>query len=191
MRAACFLPDGQAETPRFIVAQIGARRGYAVPAVLEQAGLLEGLYTDICGDISWGRQIARARFVPGLRSRVLRLAGRRLPAAIRSRTRTFARPVCQHAWRAVRAQYDAAAAFQLVGDGGELAGEGGQGEVPLGEVAPVDAASFHLGERGVDLGDGGVPDRPYPVAFRQQRSALPGGRAADRSKAVVVVTPAL
>ena len=36
---------------RLIVAQIGARHGYAVPEVLEQAELLERFYTDICADI--------------------------------------------------------------------------------------------------------------------------------------------
>jgi glycosyltransferase involved in cell wall biosynthesis len=97
---------------RFIVAQIGARRGYAVPAVLDRAGLLERLYTDICGDIGWGRQIARARSVPGLRSGLSRLAGRRLPVAIRGRTRTFVWPTCHHAWRAIQTQRDPAAAFR-------------------------------------------------------------------------------
>ena len=82
---------------RFIVAQIGARHGYAVPAVLEQAGLLERFYTDLSGDIGWGRQIARARCVPGLRSSLSRLAGRRLPGGIRDRTRTFAWPAWDHA----------------------------------------------------------------------------------------------
>jgi glycosyltransferase involved in cell wall biosynthesis len=96
----------------FVVVQIGARHGYAVPAVLEQAGLLERLYTDICGDIGWGRQIARARFVPGLRPRLSRLAGRHLPGAIRGRTRTFGWPACQHALRAGRTRSDAAAAFR-------------------------------------------------------------------------------
>jgi hypothetical protein len=56
--------------PRFIVAQIGARHGYAVPALLEQAGKLERFYTDLCGDVGWGRQMTRARCVPGLRSRL-------------------------------------------------------------------------------------------------------------------------
>ena len=56
--------------PRFIVAQIGARHGYAVPEVLDRAGLLERFYTDLCGDVGWGRQLARARSVPGLRSRL-------------------------------------------------------------------------------------------------------------------------
>ncbi|MCC2665359.1 MAG: hypothetical protein K0S35_3281, partial [Geminicoccaceae bacterium] len=96
---------------RFIVAQIGARRGYAVPAILDQAGLLERFYTDICGDVGWGRRIARARCVPGLRSPLSRLAGRRLPGAIRGRTRTFVGPTCHHVWRG-RAHSDAAAAFR-------------------------------------------------------------------------------
>ena len=45
---------------RFIVAQIGARHGYAVPEVLDRAGMLERFYTDMCGDIGWGRRLARA-----------------------------------------------------------------------------------------------------------------------------------
>lgn len=35
-----------AEIPRVVVAQIGARRNYAVPVALEQAGLLQKFYTD-------------------------------------------------------------------------------------------------------------------------------------------------
>ena len=97
---------------RFIVAQIGARHGYAVPEVLDRAGLLERFYTDICADVGWGRQIARARYVPGLRSSLSRLAGRRLPFAIRGRTRTFGWPVCHHALRAGRRHSDAAVAFR-------------------------------------------------------------------------------
>jgi hypothetical protein len=94
---------------RFIVAQTGARHGYAVPAILEQAGLLERFYTDLCGDIGWGRQIARARCVPGLRSSLSRLAARRLPRAIRDRTHTFGWPACRHALRSARTRSDAAA----------------------------------------------------------------------------------
>ena len=97
---------------RVIVAQIGARRSYAVPALLDRAGLLERFYTDLCGDLGWGRQIARARFVPGVRSPLSRLAGRRLPDALRGRTRTFGWPACRHAWRAGRSRGDPAAAFR-------------------------------------------------------------------------------
>jgi glycosyltransferase involved in cell wall biosynthesis len=91
---------GAMADPRFIVAQIGARRGYAVPAILAQAGLLERFYTDLCADVGWGRQLARARCLPGLPSELSRLAGRRLPDAARGKTRTFGWPACQHAWRA-------------------------------------------------------------------------------------------
>ena len=80
--------------------------------ILEQAGLLERFYTDLCGDLGWGRQIARARFVPGLRPSLSRLAGRRLPDATRRLTRTFDWPACRHALRAARTHADAAAAFR-------------------------------------------------------------------------------
>ncbi len=45
-----------------LVTQIGARRHYAVPAALERAGLLAGLYTDVCMAAPWLRMMAR--FVP-------------------------------------------------------------------------------------------------------------------------------
>ncbi|HSA79564.1 MAG TPA: hypothetical protein VLE23_01995, partial [Geminicoccaceae bacterium] len=140
--------------PRFIVAQIGSRRGYAVPAILDQAGLLERFYTDLCGDIGWGRQLARARFVPGLRSPLARLAGRRLPGAIRGRTRTFAWPACHHAWRTGRAQSDAAAAFRehlRFGDAlGRAMARAGYGAAThvysmLGECAPFLAEAQRRG----------------------------------------------
>jgi glycosyltransferase involved in cell wall biosynthesis len=72
--------------PRYIVAQVGARRGYAVPAMLASAGMLETFYTDICGNVGLGRLLAAGRpFSPEL----ARLAGRRVPPAISRRTRTF------------------------------------------------------------------------------------------------------
>jgi len=47
---------------KFIVAQVGARRGYAVPTILEKAGMLERFYTDITGDIwSWQRLFCSRR----------------------------------------------------------------------------------------------------------------------------------
>jgi glycosyltransferase involved in cell wall biosynthesis len=35
---------------RWVVSQIGARRHYAIPAILERAGLLERFYTDLCAE---------------------------------------------------------------------------------------------------------------------------------------------
>lgn len=42
-----------------LVAQIGARRHYAVPAALERAGLLTGLYTDVCMAAPWLRMLGK------------------------------------------------------------------------------------------------------------------------------------
>jgi glycosyltransferase involved in cell wall biosynthesis len=74
---------------KFIVAQIGARRGYAVPAILENAGMLERLYTDITGDIGLGRFFSSTAFLPFIGKSARRLAGRRLPENIRAKTTTF------------------------------------------------------------------------------------------------------
>src|ERR1041384_4984047 len=48
--------------PRIAVAQLGARRHYAIPAMLYRAGLLSGFYTDMCADVGWGR--ALGCFIP-------------------------------------------------------------------------------------------------------------------------------
>lgn len=40
---------------RFITVQVGARRNYAVPSILEDAGMLEALYTDMCADAGLGK----------------------------------------------------------------------------------------------------------------------------------------
>lgn len=71
---------------KYIVAQVGARRGYAVPAILESAGMLARFYTDICGNAGMGRILASARFAsPELR----RLERRQVPSTVLPVTRTF------------------------------------------------------------------------------------------------------
>ena len=77
---------------RFVVAQIGARHGYAVPAILEKAGMLERFYTDITADIGFGRWLVKCGPLMGFRRAAARLAARRVPDCIRPRTTTFARP---------------------------------------------------------------------------------------------------
>jgi glycosyltransferase involved in cell wall biosynthesis len=84
---------------KFIVAQIGARRGYAVPAILEEAGMLERFYTDLTGDIGLGAVLAWAAILPFLRKPARRLTGRRLPPAIRNKTTTFGAVTLMHALR--------------------------------------------------------------------------------------------
>lgn len=46
-------------TRRFAVAQLGARMHYAVPRILEEHGMLERLYTDLCAAKGWPRALAR------------------------------------------------------------------------------------------------------------------------------------
>jgi hypothetical protein len=74
---------------KFIVAQVGARRGYAVPAILEKAGMLERFYTDITGDIGLGAVVSAAAVLPFVGKPTRRLATRRLPVNIRAKTTTF------------------------------------------------------------------------------------------------------
>jgi glycosyltransferase involved in cell wall biosynthesis len=77
---------------RFVVAQIGARHGYAVPAILEKAGMLERFYTDMTADVGFGRWLMKCGPLMGFRRAAARLAARRVPASILPRTSTFARP---------------------------------------------------------------------------------------------------
>lgn len=98
---------------KFIVAQTGARRGYAVPAILERAGMLERFYTDICAGVGLGRALSWTRLLPFLGSQAGRLAGRKLPGQIRGKTRTFARPNLRWWWRAAWAVNDPTTRFRL------------------------------------------------------------------------------
>ena len=84
---------------KFLVAQIGARRGYAIPALLERAGMLDRFYTDITGDIGVGKWLAHGGSIVGGNGAVSRLHGRRLPKEIRQRTATFATASLRHLFR--------------------------------------------------------------------------------------------
>jgi glycosyltransferase involved in cell wall biosynthesis len=60
---------------KFVVAQLGARMHYAVPRILNKAGMLERLYTDVCASNGWPqvfRYLPQSLLSPALR----RLAGR-------------------------------------------------------------------------------------------------------------------
>jgi glycosyltransferase involved in cell wall biosynthesis len=81
---------------KFVVAHTGARRGYAVPAIIEQAGLLECFFTDFCADKGLGRLVSSLsglrKFSPG----IAKIAARRLPKNIVAKTRTFDWPNFKH-----------------------------------------------------------------------------------------------
>lgn len=96
---------------KFVVAHNGARRGYAVPSILESAGLLEAFYTDICGDVGFGKLVrAISKFTPP-RSRLRRLAGRRLPANLLAKTQMFVHPTLAD-YFAQRRRRDAVEAYR-------------------------------------------------------------------------------
>ena len=64
----------------FVVAQLGARMHYAVPRILQHAGLLERLYTDICALKGWPRFV---RYIPrAIRPARLQRLASRLPHGI-------------------------------------------------------------------------------------------------------------
>jgi glycosyltransferase involved in cell wall biosynthesis len=97
---------------KFVLAQIGARRGYAVPAILEKAGMLERFYTDMSGDIGLGRFFATTALLPAVGKPARRLAGRRLPENIRAKTTTFSGISVIHALRRMFVRHDPVAGFR-------------------------------------------------------------------------------
>jgi glycosyltransferase involved in cell wall biosynthesis len=74
---------------RFIAIQTGARRGYAVPTILQEAGMLERFYTDLCGNVGLGRGLLRGKHLPVIGSRLARLGARQVPEEIIAKTHTF------------------------------------------------------------------------------------------------------
>src|SRR5436309_14865819 len=95
---------------KFIVAQVGARRGYAVPAILQKAGMLERFYTDIAGDIGLRAVFPAAGALRIVGNSARRLLGRRLPFDIRAKTTTFPGITLPHVFRRVIIPRDPAAA---------------------------------------------------------------------------------
>ena len=81
---------------RFIAIQVGARRNYAVPSILEKANMLEALYTDMCADAGIGLAI-RQTLPQSLRPKAInRLLDRQLPEALTSKVHTFDLPACRY-----------------------------------------------------------------------------------------------
>jgi glycosyltransferase involved in cell wall biosynthesis len=74
---------------RFIVTQTGARRGYAVPLLLEKAGVLERFYTDLAGNVGLGKWFVKFGPLLGYRKLAAKLRARRVPDSIKDRTVTF------------------------------------------------------------------------------------------------------
>lgn len=100
---------------QYIAVQFGARRAYAVPAILEQAGLLDAFYTDLCGNVGAGRVLAS---LPAAlqKGAVKRLARREVPENIKSKTITFPLPTFSHFLRQVSGKYQSAVGDDVLWD---------------------------------------------------------------------------
>ena len=74
---------------KFIAVQLGARRAYAVPSILEKAGMLETFYTDLCGNV--GVLGSLLNYLPQslIKGQLKNLYGRQLPDNIIHKTVTF------------------------------------------------------------------------------------------------------
>jgi glycosyltransferase involved in cell wall biosynthesis len=72
-----------------LVLQNGARHHYAIPAVLERAGLLAAFYTDVAGNIGLGKVLSMGRFLPLLGPPLARLAARQVTGDVTKKTVAF------------------------------------------------------------------------------------------------------
>jgi len=97
---------------KFIVAQIGARRSYAVPTILENAEMLERFYTDVTGNVGSGGFSSVAAAFPFIGKPARRLNSRRLPKNIRGKTTTFLALSLVHAFRRTMIKRNPGAMFR-------------------------------------------------------------------------------
>lgn len=97
---------------RFIVAHTGARRGYAVPLILQRAGLLERFYTDVCANVGLGKLVCATGRPIGNPQAIQRLRSRHLPPELVSKTRTFWQPNISYFLRMLTAGANAAQLYR-------------------------------------------------------------------------------
>jgi glycosyltransferase involved in cell wall biosynthesis len=74
---------------KFIAVQLGARRAYAVPSILEKAGMLETFYTDLCGNAGILGSLMNSLPNSLIKGQLKNLYGRQLPDNIIHKTVTF------------------------------------------------------------------------------------------------------
>lgn len=98
---------------RFLVVQRGARRSYAVPLFLEQAGMLERLYTDFAGNAGLGRWLAGGRRLPRIGNALRRLHSRQIPPNLLPKTRTLDWDTIKEEFRKAVGRRDASQQFRL------------------------------------------------------------------------------
>ncbi|ANV90507.1 glycosyltransferase family 4 protein [Picosynechococcus sp. PCC 8807] len=142
---------------KFIVAHNGARHSYALPYFFAQAGLLEYFYTDICGNVGFGKIFAQGKSLPVIGKPLSRLAGRQVPPELIPHTHTFAIPYFKFLWRNWLSSKDEETKFYLnclrTIESGQAMINHGFGNAThlysmLGEFAPLLVAA---NERGIKI----------------------------------------
>ncbi len=108
---------------RFVVAQRGARRNYAVPLQIQEAGMLEMFYTDLAGNAGWGRVLSRAATSLGVAGRFRNLLNRKIPDGVREKTRTFIIPEVQLGIRKLFGRSDPVSQFKYSAEHSRQIGE--------------------------------------------------------------------
>ena len=74
---------------KFIAVQLGARRAYAVASILEQGGMLETFYTDLCGNTGLLGFLLNTLPQSLIKGQLKNLYGRQLPQNLIHKTVTF------------------------------------------------------------------------------------------------------
>lgn len=140
-----------------IVAHNGARHNYAIPYFFAQTGLLEYFYTDICGNVGFGKVFAQGKGLPIISKPLRRLAGRQVPSELIPYTRTFAMPYFKSLWRSLILPKDEGTRFHInclrTIESGNAMSNHGFGNAThlysmLGEFAPLLVAA---NERGIKI----------------------------------------
>ncbi len=75
--------------PRVLVVQNGARHHYAIPSVLDKAGMLEAFYTDAIANVGLGRLLSYGRSLPVVGRSLKRLASRQISLSVAKKTVSF------------------------------------------------------------------------------------------------------
>lgn len=104
---------------KLVVAQLGSRMYYAVPRILDNAGMLSRFHTDLLGDRGWPRlfHLVPRRLRPAGLNRML---GRELPGISRSRVFPHNDITLRGQWRLSRAADSGAEAESHIWMGDEL-----------------------------------------------------------------------
>lgn len=103
----------EAPYPQTVVCQIGARRHYAVPVALHQAGMLERLYTDYCMSDPVLRGLKRVTPTRFAKGRLERLFGREIPEVPADRITCLWRSMPRKIWSALRSRRQQSDAYAV------------------------------------------------------------------------------